>query len=76
MPAMRENKSGSIVNIAPVVAVVGQLGYLWRRPVGCLLKLMRSHCPEALVAGYEGLVPQFVGRTESRALSRFPPFRA
>lgn len=31
-----------------------------------MLKLMRSHFPQALVQGYEGLVPQFVGRTDPK----------
>lgn len=30
-----------------------------------MLKLMRSHFPQALVHGYEKLVPQFVGRTDA-----------
>lgn len=31
-----------------------------------MLKLMRSHFPQALVHGCEGLVPQFVGRTDPK----------
>lgn len=31
-----------------------------------MLKLLRRHFPQALVHGYEGLVPQFVGRTDPK----------
>ena len=31
-----------------------------------MLKLMRSHFPQALVLGFESLVPQFVGRTDPK----------
>jgi hypothetical protein len=31
-----------------------------------MLKLMRSHFPQALVHGYESLVPRFVGRTDPK----------
>ena len=71
MPAMRERKSGSIVNIASVVAVAGQPGYLhYVATKGAVLSMTKGLAKECGVNGVRVnvIAPGFVitGATKDR----------
>ena len=73
MPAMRERKSGSIVNIASVVAVAGQPGYLhYVGTKGAVLSMTKGLAKECGASGVRVnvIAPGFVitGATKDRPI--------
>ncbi len=73
MPAMRERKSGSIVNIASVVAVAGQPGYLhYVATKGAVLAMTKGLAKECGPSGVRVnvIAPGFVitGATQNRPI--------